>query len=93
MNDRFDYLSSRTVLEGRETRRYRPFGDASVEGKFDWGGFFQNLAVGALVAVGCIALAAIPGVGPLLTGALLGAALGAAGETIYMVLLPIFPDL
>ena len=32
MNDRFDYLSSRTVLEGRETRRYRPFGDAPVKG-------------------------------------------------------------
>ena len=84
MNDRFDYLSPCTILEGREARRYDPFKDAPVEGQFDWGGFFRNLAVGNLVAVGCIALAAIPGVGPLLTGALLGAALGAAGETIYM---------
>ena len=84
MNDRFDYLSPCTILEGREARRYDPFKDAPVEGQFDWGGFFRNLAVGILVAVGCIALAAIPGVGSLLTGALLGAALGAAGETIYM---------
>jgi len=84
VNGRFDYLSSQTVLEGKEIRRYRPFDDAPVEGKFDWAGFAGNLVVGTMVAVGCIALVAIPAVGPLLTGALLGAALGAAGETLYM---------
>lgn len=76
------------MLEGREIRRYRPFDDAPAEGKFDWAGFARNLLVGTLVAVGFIALAAIPGVGTLMTGACLGAALwaalGAAGETLYM---------
>lgn len=72
------------MLEGREIRRYRPFDDALAVGKFDWAGFARNLLVGTLVAVGFIALAAIPGVGTLMTGACLGAALGAAGETLYM---------
>lgn len=84
MNDRFDYLSSRTLLEGREIRRYKPFDDAPVEEEFNWKGFARNMVVGTLVAVGCIALAAIPAVGPVLTGALIGAALGAFGETVYM---------
>lgn len=40
--------------------------------------------MGTLVAIGFIALAAIPGVGTLMASACLGAALGAAGETLYM---------
>lgn len=58
VNDRFDYLSSRTVLEGTEVRRYRLFDDAPVEEKFKWMEFAANLLYGVMVTT-LMAMAAV----------------------------------
>lgn len=82
MNDRFNYLSSRTLLEGTEVRCYRPFDDAPVEGKFDWKGFTINLVYGVLTAAALIAASIFTG--GLAAAAFLGAGI-AAGVTTAVI--------
>lgn len=58
VNDRFDYLSTKTLLTGNDRRRYLPFEDAPVKGKFDYKGLFINFAYGVETAVVLIMLGA-----------------------------------
>ena len=82
MNDRFDCLSSRTLLRGTETRRYAPFGDASEKGEFDWLGFARNLVYGVLVAAVLIAASTLA-VG-VMVAALLAAGIAAVTATVVI---------
>ena len=85
VNGRFDYLSAGTLLKGSTYLRYDPFDDAPKEGKFDWGGFFNNLAFGLKVAAvfAAFALAAITaGAAAIVVGAFVGAAIGAFATTV-----------
>lgn len=85
VNGRFDYLSAGTLLKGSTYLRYDPFDDAPKEGKFDWGGFFNNLAFGLKVAAvfAAFALAAITaGAAAVVVGAFVGAAIGAFATTV-----------
>ena len=86
VNGRFDYLSAGTLLKGSTYLAYDPFDDAPKEGKFDWGGFFRNLAIGLAVFAVCAAFAVASvmtaGAVTVAGGALIGAAIGALTTTI-----------
>lgn len=100
INERFDYLSSGALLRGKNYYAYPPYDDAPKEGKFDWGGFFRNIAIGLAVVAVCVAAAAAvvatgggaavvfaagAAVGPqMAVGALVGAAIGAGMTTVSM---------
>lgn len=89
MNGRFDYLSAETLLKGSVYLRYDPFDDALKEGKFDWDGFFRNLAIGLAVFAVCAAFAVASvlsaGAVTVAGGALIGAAIGALITTISIL--------
>lgn len=69
-------------MEGTEVRRYRPFDDAPVEGKFDWKGFTRNLVYGVLTAAALIAASIFTG--GLAAAAFLGVGI-AAGVTTAVI--------
>ena len=83
VNGSVDMLGRRTSLAGIVYQGYDPFEDAPQKGEFDWGGFARNLAIGLGVAIACVGLALIPGIGPIVTGALIGAAIGTFCQTVY----------
>ena len=83
VNGSVDMLGMRTGLAGTVYQGYDPFEDAPQKGEFDWGGFARNLAIGLGVAIACVGLALIPGIGPIVTGALIGAAIGTFCQTVY----------
>lgn len=100
VNERFDYLSAGALLRGEKYHAYPAYDDAPKEGKFDWGGFFRNIAIGLAVVAVCVAAAAAvvatgggaavvfaagAAVGPqMAVGALVGAAIGAGMTTVSM---------
>ncbi|CUN32386.1 hypothetical protein [Roseburia intestinalis] len=83
VNGSVDMLGRRTSLAGTVYQGYDPFEDVPQKGEFDWGGFARNLAIGLGVAIACVGLALIPGIGPIVTGALIGAAIGTFCQTVY----------
>ena len=83
VNGSVDMLGRRTSLAGIVYQGYDPFEDAPQKGELDWGGFARNLAIGLGVAIACVGLALIPGIGPIVTGALIGAAIGTFCQTVY----------
>ena len=83
VNGSVDMLGMRTGLAGTVYQGYDPYEDAPQKGEFDWGGFARNLAIGLGVAIACVGLALIPGIGPIVTGALIGAAIGTFCQTVY----------
>ena len=83
VNGSVDMLGRRTSLAGIVYQGYDPFEDAPQKGEFDWGGFARNLAIGLGVAIACVGLALIPEIGPIVTGALIGAAIGTFCQTVY----------
>ena len=83
VNGSVDMLGRRTSLAGIVYQGYDPFEDAPQKGEFDWGGFARNLAIGLGVAIACVGLALILGIGPIVTGALIGAAIGTFCQTVY----------
>ena len=83
VNGSVDMLGMRTGLAGTVYQGYDPFEDVPQKGEFDWGGFARNLAIGLGVAIACVGLALIPGIGPIVTGALIGAAIGTFCQTVY----------
>lgn len=83
VNGSVDMLGRRTSLAGIVYQGYDPFEDAPQKGEFDWGGFARNLAIGLGVAIACVGLALIPGIGPIVTGALIGAAIGTFCQIVY----------
>ena len=83
VNGSVDMLGKMTGLAGTVYQKYDPFEDAPQEGEFGWGGFARNLAIGLGVAIACVGLALIPGIGPIVTGALIGAAIGTFCQTVY----------
>ena len=83
VNGSVDMLGRRTSLAGIVYQGYDPFEDAPQKGEFDWGGFARNLAIGLGVAIACVGLALISGIGPIVTGALIGAAIGTFCQTVY----------
>ena len=77
MNNRFDYLSTGTLLKGSIYRVEEPFDDAPKKGKFDWKGFTLNLVAGLMLGVAFVALSVT-------TGGLAGAVFLGAGVSVLM---------
>jgi len=70
------------VLERKEVRRYRPFDDALVEGKFDWAGFARNLIYGVVAAAALIVASVLTG--GIAVAASLGAGIAAGVTTVVI---------
>ena len=83
VNGSVDMLGRLAGISASKYTGYPPYDDAPKEGEFDWEGFTRNLAIGLGVAIACVGLALIPGIGPIVTGALIGAAIGTFCQTVY----------
>lgn len=82
MQFKFDALGQQGILCGTEFHVYPAYDDEPKEGEFNWGGWLANIALGAVVAVACVAAAVlIPGLGAMAVGMLIGAAVGSAAVT------------
>lgn len=47
------------LLRGKNYYAYPPYDDVPKEGKFDWGGFLRNIAIGFVVVAVCVAAAVV----------------------------------
>ncbi|MDY5699652.1 MAG: GH-E family nuclease [Lachnospiraceae bacterium] len=82
INGSIDLLGGSTGLGACVYQSFPPYDDAPKEGEFDWGGFWRNIAIGVGVGIACIGLSCIPVLGPIASGALLGAGIGALSATV-----------